>query len=104
MDDAAAEPGARRGAVLIMGMVRLNCGRQVRSDSEEWRAECEARFLLNIQAGPARDGAGREFRASAKRRRLDYLAGVERKRGIDSRRALESHAMALWSSGYRGRE
>ena len=62
-------------------MVTLMDGREVPSDSEEWRAECEARYLL---ASPSID----------ERRAL--LAAIEKRRGKAAREDLEQRALAIW--------
>lgn len=62
-------------------MVALHNGEQVDSASESWRAECEARALLRM---PSRD------------RRIGYLVRVEKKRGEESRAALEALALEIW--------
>lgn len=62
-------------------MVTLMDGREVPSDSDEWRAECEARYLL---ARPSID----------ERRAL--LAAIEKRRGKAAREDLEQRALAIW--------
>lgn len=59
----------------------LHDGRVVDTWSEEWRAECEARHVLNLPS---------------KTQRHAYLATVERKRGKASRDALADRVMAIW--------
>lgn len=68
--------GERRDVTLFDGTV-------VDSASEAWRAECEARRVLAL---PSRA------------HRLDYLARVEKRRGADSRAALEALGLALWQA------
>ena len=48
--------------------------------SEEWRMECEARYVLSIP----------------KEKRKLYLADVESKRGQESRLQLEKEILRLW--------
>ena len=62
-------------------IVTLADGRQVPSDSEEWRAECEARFVLNLPS---------------KAVRLEFLDKIEKRRGEPARRSLETQIMDLW--------
>lgn len=62
----------------------LHDGRVVDTWSEEWRAECEARHVLNLPS---------------KTQRNAYLATVERKRGQASRDALADLVMAIWRAG-----
>lgn len=62
-------------------MVTLMDGREVQSDSEEWRAECEARYLLN--------------RPTIDERRA-LLAAIEKRRGKAAREDLEQRALAIW--------
>lgn len=64
--------------------VTLADGRQVLSDSEEWRAECEARHILNLPTKVAR---------------VALLDGIEKKRGPEARKALEGRILELWSLG-----
>ena len=64
-------------------MMTTHDGREVPSDSEEWRAECEARFMLKMRT---------------KQHRHSYLEAVEKRRGADSRRALERLVMLVWES------
>lgn len=61
--------------------VTLIDGREVLSDSPEWKAECEARYLL---ARPTVD----------ERRAL--LAAIEKRRGKAAREDLEQRALAIW--------
>lgn len=61
--------------------VTLADGRQVLSDSPEWRAECEARTILDMPN---------------KQVRLDFLDKIEKRRGAQARRDLEQRIMALW--------
>lgn len=61
--------------------VTLIDGREVLSDSPEWKAECEARYLL---ARPTVD----------ERRAL--LAAIEKRRGKAVREDLEQRALAIW--------
>lgn len=60
-----------------MALVTLIDGRQVANTSEEWRAECEARFVCKM-----RDRA-----------REQYLESVEAKRGQAAAKALR---IAAW--------
>ena len=62
-------------------MVTLHDDREVQSDSEEWRAECEARYLL--------------ARHSIDERRA-LLAAIEKRRGKAAREDLEQRALAIW--------
>lgn len=62
-------------------LVTLADGRQVASDSPEWRHECEARTILDMPN---------------KQVRLELLDKIEKRRGADARRELEQIIMALW--------
>lgn len=62
-------------------IVELADGREVLSDSEEWRAECEARYILNLPNKPARH---------------EQLDKIEKRRGAAARQALEARVMDLW--------
>lgn len=52
------------------------------SYSEEWRMECEARYVLSIP----------------KEQRKNYLADVESKRGKEPRFQLEQEILRLWKN------
>jgi hypothetical protein len=64
-------------------VVRLRDGREVSSSSEEWRAECEARYVAKLPDREARRG---------------YLSRVEAKRGADARKALERAAREIFDA------
>lgn len=61
--------------------VTLADGRQVLSDSPEWRHECEARTILDMPN---------------KQVRLELLDKIEKRRGANARRELEQSIMTLW--------
>lgn len=63
--------------------VTLADGRQVLSDSPEWRHECEARTILDMPN---------------KQVRLELLDKIEKRRGANARRELEQSIMTLWHS------
>ena len=62
-------------------MVTLLDGRQVLSDSEEWRAETEALYVLNLPT---------------KEIRLNFLEAIEKRRGTKARKDLEERILKLW--------
>ena len=62
-------------------MVKLADGREVPSDSPEWRGECEARHILNLPTKSAR---------------IELLDQIEKRRGPDARRELEVRILTLW--------
>lgn len=62
-------------------LVTLADGREVPSDSPEWKDECEARHILNIPTKAAR---------------IELLDQIEKRRGPDARRALEVRILTLW--------
>jgi len=66
-----------------MDTVKLIDGRQVDRSSEEWRHECEARFLIGL---PTID------------ERRDFLAGIEKKRGAAEADRLRATAEVLWEA------
>lgn len=100
-------------------LVSLACGRQVLSDSEAWRAECEARFLLSLDLVKRAEmfaligqRRGEDALTSLKRRcfdlepyfvlslpnkaqRNDYLGKVERRFGPNASEALRGKVLAL---------
>lgn len=71
----------RNACKWVAPMVTLADGRQVPSDSQEWREECEARHILNMPTKAAR---------------IAMLDGIEKKRGPDARRELEVRILTLW--------
>lgn len=62
-------------------MATLIDGRQVDSSSEDWRHECEARY---VSAMPKRQ------------QRLDYVAAIERRRGTAEAERLRATARVIW--------
>ncbi len=63
-------------------MVALVSGELVPSDSEAWRAECEARGVVEMRGG-------RESRQA-------WLLQVERKRGQVAANKLRRDVVAMW--------
>jgi len=61
-------------------MPTLHTGETVASDSEAWRHECEAATVLAMPA---------------LQKRRDYLAAVEKKRGIKAREALQATMLGI---------
>ena len=53
----------------------------VAHDSEAWRAECEARYVCNLKDTSAR---------------REYIAGVEKKRGLSGADKLREDVKKLW--------
>jgi len=66
---------------FAVGSVTLIDGRAVPLDSEEWRAECEARGVLKLYS---------------KQARLAYLQGVATKRGEASKTQLYRDVMRVY--------
>lgn len=64
-------------------IVRLHDGREVDSRSEDWRHECEARYILRLPSKEAR---------------RDMLAKIEEARGRAERERLERTMLAMWKS------
>lgn len=79
----------------IAPMVTLVDGTRVPSDSEEWRAECEARHILNQPHIDARHEIlyGPFNIKSGKRE-----GGLMKHRGADGVKAIESKIMELWNA------
>lgn len=71
----------RNACSWVAPMVTLADGRQVPSDSPEWKDECEARHILNLPTKAAR---------------IELLNGIEKRRGPDARRELEVRILRLW--------
>lgn len=63
----------------ITHMVTLADGRQVHSDSEEWRAECEARHILAMSMGE----------------RAEVFIAIQAKRGEAAAKALKMRCFEL---------
>lgn len=61
-------------------MPELHDGTQAASDSEAWRHECEAATVLAMPT---------------LQQRRDYLAAVEKKRGIAAREALQNTILSI---------
>lgn len=72
-----------------MKPVTLHDGRVVDSSSDEWRLECESRAVLRLPA---------MGRSRGLRTRRDYLDTIEKRRGIEARKALESRLLAVWEA------
>lgn len=67
----------------------LHNGTVVPTDSQEWRAECEAAAVL---------------RKGSKLARHVYLDNVEKHRGKDARKALEARIWDLWQARRRAKD
>jgi hypothetical protein len=76
-------PHRNFGTTYVALPVRLVDGREVLSDSEEWRHQCEAQTILNMPG---------------KLKRQAMLTRVEEKRGKLSRTNIELTIMALWKA------
>ncbi|WP_443698606.1 DUF7696 family protein [Pseudomonas sp.] len=63
--------------------VTLIDGTVVDCDSEAWRFECEARYILNMPNKPIR---------------IATLENIEKKRGLPSRQALEDKILEVWTA------
>ena len=63
-------------------LVTLVDGRQVPIDSEEWRAECEARAILAMPTVAVR---------------REHLALIEKRRGRQPRERLEALILDIWN-------
>lgn len=61
--------------------VTLIDGTVVLCDSEEWRHECEARYILDMPNKPLR---------------VAFLENIEKGRGLGARQALEAKILELW--------
>lgn len=76
-------------------MVTLTDGRQVPSDSEEWRHECEARAIINMPSLAQRRQYlyGRRDITTGK-----MEGGLRQKRGDEAVKRLEQTIKAIWYS------
>jgi len=75
------KPAHRNACTWVAPLVTLRDGRQVPSDSEPWRFECQARTILDLPS---------------KHARKVLLAKWEEKHGRESTFALETEILALW--------
>lgn len=66
--------------------VTLIDGREVSSNSEDWRAECEARAVCQLRT---------------KLNRHDYMARVKDRRGEASAEALRVLVLQVWNAEFR---
>lgn len=64
-------------------LVTLLDGRQVPSDSPEWREQCEAQHILNMP-----------YRLD----RIEALDLIEKRRGKPARLEIEKRVIALWKA------
>lgn len=75
-------------------------GRQVCTWCEDWRHECEARFILSMPTLSARRrhlyGVRTSVMRSGKWLQVWEYQGIEQKRGLDAVRQLEATMTALW--------
>lgn len=105
--------------------VRLVCGREVSSASEEWRVQCEAfhrlrQFAAGADLTEVLNGVEKKRGADAatslrqrmvylepyflldrvpdRAQRRSYLDKVEARRGLSVRQTLEGRVVALWES------
>lgn len=62
-------------------LVKLSDGREVLSDSEDYRAETEALYVLELPT---------------KEIRLNFLEAIEKRRGTAARKELEARILKLW--------
>ena len=62
-------------------LVKLSDGREVLSDSEDYRAETEALYILELPT---------------KEIRLNFLEAIEKRRGTAARNELEARILKLW--------
>lgn len=69
-------------------LVKLLDGREVSSDSEEWRHLCEARTVAAMPTIEAR---------------REYLKAVEYQRGVAVRLALQATIVAIWDARHGSR-
>ncbi len=79
-------------------MPRTHDGREVGSDSAEWRLDCEARRLLQLAGYRCIDAQGRCRTISPRRHRQQYLERVQVARGPVERERLASLAVRQWSA------
>ncbi len=66
-------------------VVTLHDGRVVCDTCPDWRAECEARYVLNMPG---------------KKKRREYLERIGKKRGATARAELERVIKLVWEKGH----
>lgn len=76
-------------------LVTLIDGRQVLSDSEEWRHECEARTILSMPGGLS---ARRRYLYGTMDDKGVLRGGVRQKRGEEAVKRLQETMTAIWHS------
>ncbi len=74
--------------------VTLHDGRQVLSDSEEWRHECEARHVIGLPNIAAR----RAYLRGSIDESGKHYGGILQKRGINEVLRLEATIKKIWYS------
>lgn len=74
-------------------MVTLADGREAPSDSEEWRAECEAKWVLDLPSKAARH----DFVYGPVGQDGIRRGGVAKRRGMEAAKRLEQRVRRLWS-------
>lgn len=65
----------------VIYKVTLHDGREVDSSSEDFRHECEAKYVLNL---------------GTKEKRIQFLTKIEERRGKPSRTRLEQTVLSIW--------
>ncbi|WP_036041574.1 DUF7696 family protein [Bradyrhizobium yuanmingense] len=84
--------------------VTLIDGRQVANDSEEWRAECEARAVCKMGGYYFVDPkTERRTWISANSVRQQYVMRVADKRGQQPADELKAAVLRIWDAEFRGR-
>lgn len=88
------KPPSVNVSTWVPNIVKLHDGTEVTSDSEEWRAECEARWVIKLPD----KGARRRFIWGEPNDKGVMSGGVAGRRGKQSAQKLEDKVRELWYS------
>jgi hypothetical protein len=85
----------------LTSLVTLIDGRQVPNDSEDYRAECEARAVCKMGGHWRTDSeTGRRHFIRPRIARKLYVEAVEKKRGQASAEQLRAMVMVVWDAEF----
>lgn len=92
-------PAAGKPAAANDGRVTLIDGREVSSSSEEWRHECEARYLLSMGLEDRRAmlyGPWVDVFVPGQKKKQERKGGIRQKRGQEAVDRLEATLTEMW--------
>ncbi|MNK29188.1 hypothetical protein D3C87_475790 [compost metagenome] len=80
-----------------MSIVKLVDGTEVDSASEDWRFECECRYILNLPTLiQRREWLYGRIETNKFTGKTSAVGGLLQRRGADSVKAIEAKMMELW--------